>query len=110
MGKKRGPRKHIPQRTCVACGALRPKRELIRVVRTPEGAVVVDERGKQNGRGAYLCAQQSCWDRALTQRRLSAALQIVLDDTVVSALRLYAQALPERLQAAEVPEGGSNGL
>lgn len=63
MGKKKSkPRvKHIPQRTCLVCRQKTDKRELTRIVRTPEGAVLVDPTGKQNGRGAYLCTKQSCW-------------------------------------------------
>ncbi len=102
MGR-RSRRKHIPQRTCVACRAVRPKRELVRIVHTPDGRVVVDERGKQNGRGAYLCAQRVCWDDALTRHRLDGALRTSLDEETVSRLRAYAQGLPERLEAIDVP-------
>ena len=94
-------RKHVPQRTCIACRTSRPKRELVRIVRTPEGEVVVDERGKRNGRGAYLCAQQVCWEGALKRHRLEAALRISLDAPTVSELRAYAQELPEQLEVSE---------
>src|ERR671916_796064 len=49
------PLRHIPERTCVACRSPRPKRELVRVVRAPDGTVTVDDTGKKSGRGAYLC-------------------------------------------------------
>jgi hypothetical protein len=101
MGKRPGRRKHVPQRTCVACRTVRAKRELIRIVRTPEGEVVVDERGKRNGRGAYLCAQQVCWREALKRRRLEAALRTSLDEAAVAMLRSYAEGLPECLDAAD---------
>ncbi len=97
MAKKPGRRKHVPYRTCVACRTTRPKRELIRIVRTPEGKTMVDERGKQNGRGAYLCAQRACWTAALERRRLDRALGIELDSETVDALRIYAGGLPETL-------------
>lgn len=66
-------RKHIPQRTCVACRQKRDKRRLTRIVRSPEG-VVVDPSGKLNGRGAYLCDDNACWDLALTGHLLDKAL------------------------------------
>lgn len=101
MAKKPRRRKHVPQRTCVACRATRPKRELIRVVRTPEGEVVVDERGKRNGRGAYLCAQRVCWEEALRRGRLDAALQISIETAALAMLKAYAERLPERLEAVQ---------
>ncbi|MBN1179181.1 MAG: YlxR family protein [Anaerolineae bacterium] len=91
----------MPFRTCVACRTPRPKRELIRVVHTPEGQVVVDERGKQNGRGAYLCAQRSCWTSALKRRQLDRALRVELSAEVINALRAYAERLPETLEETE---------
>src|SRR5579885_1748 len=57
--------KHIPLRTCVSCHETKPKRELLRVVRTPDGHVSIDATGKKSGRGAYLCARLSCWEQAV---------------------------------------------
>ncbi|UCG25651.1 MAG: YlxR family protein [Chloroflexota bacterium] len=68
-------RKHIPQRTCVACRRKLDKRRLTRIVRSAEEGVVVDPSGKRNGRGAYLCDQPDCWDEALTGSILDRALQ-----------------------------------
>jgi len=71
MGKSKQPRtKHIPQRTCVACRQKRDKRSLTRIVRTADDGIVIDSTGKRNGRGAYLCDQPSCWDKALSDIRL----------------------------------------
>lgn len=107
---QRGRRKHIPQRTCVVCRTVRPKRELIRIVRTPDGQVVIDERGKQNGRGAYLCAQAVCWDAALSKKRLSAALNVALGDEQMAMLQAYACRLPQRLEDVErAPDGSPAG-
>jgi len=100
-GKKR---KHVPQRTCIACSTTRPKRELVRIVRTPEGEIIIDERGKHNGRGAYLCAQQVCWREALARRRFDTALRTSLNKTTRTMLETYAQALPERLETADTAE------
>lgn len=58
-------RKHIPQRTCVGCREVLPKRELIRLVRQPEG-IHIDPTGKATGRGAYLHNRRSCWERGLS--------------------------------------------
>ena len=68
-------RKHIPHRTCVACREKKDKRLLTRIVRTPDGVVVIDSTGKRNGRGAYLCEQESCWFRALDGQLLDKALK-----------------------------------
>lgn len=68
--------RHIPQRTCVACRTTKPKRELLRVVRTPDGHVLLDAGGKKSGRGAYLCAKHSCWTLALKKGRLEHEFEI----------------------------------
>ncbi|GJM42330.1 MAG: hypothetical protein DHS20C20_26120 [Ardenticatenaceae bacterium] len=62
--------RHVPQRTCFVCREKRDKRQLTRLVRTPEGTVLVDPTGKQNGRGAYLCDQPACWDKVIANGRL----------------------------------------
>ena len=66
--------RHVPERTCVACGQKLPKRELIRIVRTPQGAVLVDATGKSPGRGAYLCGSSACWERAVHKGGLERGL------------------------------------
>ncbi|HNT74612.1 MAG TPA: YlxR family protein [Anaerolineae bacterium] len=99
--------KHIPERTCIVCRQPRPKRELVRVVRTPEGDVLVDESGKKNGRGAYLCRQRCCWQQALKGNALNRALRINLEPEAIAALQAYAATLPEILAspAAITAEG-----
>ena len=69
--------KHKPQRTCIVCRETKDKRELIRVVRTPAGEIIIDPTGKANGRGAYLCRQASCWE-GLRKERLAQALKATL--------------------------------
>ena len=66
--------KKIPMRQCLGCREMKPKRELTRVVRTPEGTVCIDRKGKANGRGAYLCPSRDCLARAQKARRLERAL------------------------------------
>lgn len=75
----------VPTRTCVGCGEARPKRELFRVVRTPEGEVVFDPTGKRNGRGAYLCGEDACLTKALS--RLGRALETDVPGEVLEHVR-----------------------
>ena len=63
-------------RMCVACRPLRPKKELVRIVRTPEGELRLDATGRANGRGAYLCASAACLERAVQTRALERAREI----------------------------------
>lgn len=67
--------RHVPQRTCVGCGQTQAKRQMVRVVRTPEGKVEVDPTGKRSGRGAYLCKKAECWEKAVQRSALSRALK-----------------------------------
>lgn len=92
--KQKPKQRHIPERTCIACCTKRPKRDLVRVVRAAAGEVHIDETGKQNGRGAYLCRQQDCWEHALRRGSLNRALGATLNTDEIAALRAYAAALP----------------
>ena len=76
--RRKSIKQHVPQRTCVACRSVRPKRELIRLVRTADSSVEVDTSGKKAGRGAYLCRSQECWGIGLKGDRLEHVLQITL--------------------------------
>jgi predicted RNA-binding protein YlxR (DUF448 family) len=84
--------KHKPQRTCIACRETKNKRDLIRVVRTPAGNLIVDPTGKANGRGAYLCRQASCWEKGLSKQRLAQALKVTLSAEEVAELQAQLQA------------------
>ena len=77
-------RRHVPQRTCVGCRETQAKRELVRVVRGPNG-VEIDPSGKAPGRGAYVHEQRSCWEKALTGS-LARALRTDLDAHSLQAL------------------------
>jgi len=74
----RNNRKHIPQRTCVACRKVSAKRELIRLVRIADGSVEIDTSGKKTGRGAYLCRMRACWESGLKGGRLEYTLRTTL--------------------------------
>lgn len=93
MSKKPTKRvKHIPQRTCVGCRQVMPKRNLIRVVRSPEG-VSVDLTGKAAGRGAYVHDKKSCWESAL-KGALAHALKTELTEQDRDVLIHYVDSLP----------------
>lgn len=79
--------KKTPMRMCVACRQMRPKKELVRIVRTPEGDVRLDTTGRANGRGAYLCASTECLNRAAKTRALERALEAKLDGDVLASLK-----------------------
>ena len=79
------PRK-IPMRMCVGCREMKPKKELIRAVRSPEGTVSLDQTGKKPGRGAYVCFNAECLRRALKQKQLDRALEAHLDDAAIQEL------------------------
>ncbi len=79
--------KKVPMRMCVACREMKPKKELIRVVRTPEGEIVADETGRRNGRGAYLCRSEACFAKAVKTRALERALEQPLSEETTACLR-----------------------
>jgi predicted RNA-binding protein YlxR (DUF448 family) len=94
-GKKQVKRpKHIPLRTCIACRDTKPKRELLRVVRTPDGHVVIDATGKKSGRGAYICARLSCWEVAIKKKRLEQEFEIAIPEEDRAQLDAFIATLP----------------
>lgn len=78
--------KKIPQRQCLGCREMKSKRELIRVVRSPEGEISLDFKGKKPGRGAYLCSDPQCLKRARKSKALERAFSLPIPDTVYDAL------------------------
>ena len=70
--------RHVPSRTCAGCREEHPKREMVRIVRSPVGSVGVDLTGKANGRGTYVCPRVECWDRALRSGSLARALKVTI--------------------------------
>jgi predicted RNA-binding protein YlxR (DUF448 family) len=79
------PRK-IPLRKCVACQEMMPKRDLIRVVKTPEDEILIDLKGKKSGRGAYLCGKVSCFKLAKKSRALDRALKQTVNPDIYDQL------------------------
>ena len=78
--------KKIPQRKCVGCGEMKPKKELIRVVRSPEGEISLDLTGKKAGRGAYVCPDKECISKAYKGHRLEKALEKHVNESVYKRL------------------------
>ena len=78
--------KKIPQRQCMGCRERRPKRELIREVRSPEGNVSLDFGGKMNGRGAYICPDMECLKKAIRSKALDRSLEVTIPEEVYARL------------------------
>lgn len=79
--------KKIPQRMCLGCRQMKPKKELTRIVRTIDGKIEVDLTGKKSGRGAYICKDPKCFEIALKEERLSKALDTAVSRETVSRLK-----------------------
>ena len=79
--------KKIPIRTCIGCNEGKPKKELIRIVKTAEGEVSVDTTGRKNGRGAYICPDISCLDKAIKTKRLSRTFEMPIANELYEKLR-----------------------
>ena len=78
--------KKIPMRQCLGCREMKPKRELIRVVRSPEGVISLDFRGKASGRGAYVCKNGECLKKAVRSKALERAFSSAIPDEVYARL------------------------
>ncbi len=79
--------KKIPQRTCIGCGMKKDKKELVRIVRTPEGTLQLDLTGRMNGRGAYVCRDDACLDKALKRKALQRSLKEEISEDVILKLK-----------------------
>ena len=78
--------KKIPMRQCLGCREMKPKRELIRVVRSPEGVISIDSKGKAPGRGAYICPNSECLKRAIKAKAISRAFEIEIPQEIYDRL------------------------
>lgn len=79
--------KKIPQRMCTGCMVMKPKKELIRVVKDKEGAVSIDFTGKKPGRGAYICKNIECFEKAYKTKRLSKNLEANISEEIYTMLK-----------------------
>ena len=74
--------KKIPLRKCIGCGEMKPKKELMRVVKSSENEISLDFTGKKNGRGAYLCKDVKCFEKARKSKRLEKSFSCRIDESV----------------------------
>lgn len=79
--------KDIPKRTCIGCNEIKNKKDLIRVVKNKNGEIFVDKTGKANGRGAYICNNIECLDKALKTKRLERTFEVAIESQVYENLR-----------------------
>lgn len=79
--------KKIPQRTCMACQEKKDKRELVRIVRSPEGEISVDVTGKKPGRGAYICPNLECLNKVIKSKRLERSLETTISQEIYESLK-----------------------
>ncbi len=84
--------KKIPMRQCVGCREMKPKRELIRVVRAPQGTISLDFKGKAPGRGAYVCPDPECLKRARKSKALERGLDTAIDPAIYEAMQAEMEA------------------
>ncbi len=79
--------KKIPQRTCLGCMQSKNKSELVRIVKQNDGKIFVDKTGKANGRGAYICNNVECLDKAIKSKRLEKNFETKIDNEIYESLR-----------------------
>ncbi len=79
--------KKTPQRMCVGCQEMKNKKELLRIVRTPDDDIILDSTGKKSGRGAYICCNEQCLAKAFKEKRLERALKRVINPELYEQLR-----------------------
>ncbi len=84
--QKSGSKRKIPMRKCSGCGEMKPKKELLRIIRTPENEIVLDLTGKKNGRGAYLCRDMQCFLKARKTKVLERSLEVPVPEQLYEAL------------------------
>ncbi len=77
----------IPLRKCTGCGEMKPKKELLRVLLEPDGTLSVDDTGKKNGRGAYLCRKSDCLKQAIKTKGLQKSLKCNIPDEIINTLQ-----------------------
>lgn len=80
-------KKKIPMRKCLGCNEVKPKKELIRIVRSPDGTVSIDPKGKVSGRGCYICPTIQCFDKATKDKKIDKALETKISDDLITMLR-----------------------
>ncbi len=82
-----GVKKKIPQRQCVGCHEMKNKKDLIRILKTEDEGIVIDTTGKKNGRGAYVCPNTDCLEKAVRQKGLERSFKMAVDNNVYEQLK-----------------------
>lgn len=93
-----GMKKKAPERKCVGCGQMHEKRDMMRVIKTPEGEIMPDPTGKKNGRGAYLCYDRACLEKAVRHKGLERSLGSPVSAEVYERLGKEFDALADKQQ------------
>ena len=78
--------KKLPQRTCIGCNTQKDKKDLIRIVKNKQGEILLDKTGKAQGRGAYLCDNTECLEKAIKSRRLERSFEMKIEDNIYDEL------------------------
>ncbi|HOI81000.1 MAG TPA: YlxR family protein [Synergistales bacterium] len=104
IGTATGPGKRRRPRTCAGCGGEFPRTELLRIVRSPDGEIVVDPTGRAPGRGVYLCRKRSCLELARKRKQLSRSLRSQVPDEIFVSI----SALLDEIADRSVPEGNGH--
>ena len=87
--------KKIPMRQCIGCGEMKPKKEMIRILKTAEEEIILDTTGRKNGRGAYLCANLKCLQQARKSKGLERSLKMAIPEEVYDQLEKEMNTLAE---------------
>ena len=88
--------KKFPQRQCIGCGEMKNKKEMIRILKTPEGEFVVDATGRKNGRGAYICPSMACFEKAVKSRGLERSFKMAIPKEVYESLKKEMEQIDEQ--------------
>ncbi|MCC8067165.1 MAG: YlxR family protein [Clostridiales bacterium] len=91
-----GQGKKIPSRKCMGCQEMKNKREMLRVIRTPEGEILLDATGRKNGRGAYICRSRECLEKAIKSKGLERSLKMRIPEETYESLKKEIESIDER--------------
>ena len=97
-----------PQRQCVGCGEMKNKKDMLRILKTAEGDIILDATGKKNGRGAYLCFDRACFEKAVKGRGLERSFRMPVSKEIYERLGKELEAI-ESGQSAVATEPGHEG-
>ncbi len=88
--------KKVPLRKCTGCQEMKNKKEMMRILRTSEGEIVLDRTGRKNGRGAYVCCSMSCFEKAVKNKGLERSLKVKVPEETYESLKKEIESIEER--------------